>query len=84
MHRRDFLGALALSTLLNRSGSAAPLHHPPKAKRVVQLFMAGGASHNYLFFFLTVAVAYLALSIVSARIFEVIERHVGRHERVHG
>lgn len=45
--------------------------------------MAGGANHNYLFFFLTVAMAYLALSIVSTRVFEVIERHVGRHERVH-
>jgi polar amino acid transport system permease protein len=46
--------------------------------------MAGGASHNYLFFFLTVAIAYLALSIVSQRLFEAVERHVGRHERVHG
>jgi len=46
--------------------------------------MAGGASHNYLFFFLTVAVAYLGLSVASSKLFELLERHVGRHERVHG
>jgi hypothetical protein len=37
-------GALALSALLGKEGAAAPtsaLHHPPNAKRVVQLFMAG-------------------------------------------
>ncbi|MBX9578807.1 MAG: DUF1501 domain-containing protein [Gemmataceae bacterium] len=61
MTRRDFLrhsggglGGLALASLLGRAGllAGAPkprpdggLHHPPKAKRVVQLFMAGGASH---------------------------------------
>lgn len=33
-----------------RAGAAlATLHHPPRAKRVVQLFMAGGASHIDLF-----------------------------------
>jgi hypothetical protein len=32
-------------------GVASPLHHPAKAKRVVQLFMAGGASHLDLFDF---------------------------------
>ncbi|PQO38789.1 DUF1501 domain-containing protein [Blastopirellula marina] len=58
--RRDFLqqnawgfGALALSSLLlNDEASAAPgqngvlaaPHHPPKAKRVIQLFMSGAAS----------------------------------------
>jgi polar amino acid transport system permease protein len=46
--------------------------------------MAGGASHNYLFFFLTVAVAYFGLSVASSKLFEVLERHVGRHERVRG
>jgi hypothetical protein len=55
MHRRDFLAsfaALALADLLRRDGAlAAPgvlgtgLHHPPRAKRVIQLFMAGAASH---------------------------------------
>lgn len=46
--------------------------------------MAGGANHNYLFFFLTVAIIYLGLSVASSRVFEEIERHVGRHERAHG
>lgn len=58
MHRREFLsqagtkfGALALATMLHdeafaeSSGSIQVLHHPPKAKRVVQLFMGGAASH---------------------------------------
>lgn len=55
MHRRDFLASfagLALADLLHRDGAlAAPgvlgtgLHHPPRAKRVIQLFMAGAASH---------------------------------------
>lgn len=54
-------GSLALLDLLNsesqavvsqRGGqevTAGILHHPPKAKRVVQLFMAGAASHIDLF-----------------------------------
>lgn len=54
-------GSLALAGLLNDEGllNAADnvgsgakvevLHHPPKAKRVVQLFMAGAASHIDLF-----------------------------------
>lgn len=60
--RRSFLqsvtggfASLALTDLLCRDGLlaapgalAAP-HHPPKAKRVVQLFMAGAASHVDLF-----------------------------------
>ncbi|HEY2786204.1 MAG TPA: DUF1501 domain-containing protein, partial [Fimbriiglobus sp.] len=52
MNRRDFLwqaggglGGIALSAML---AEAAP-HFPAKAKRVVQLFMAGGASHLDLF-----------------------------------
>ena len=56
MHRRKFLlqaggglGALALTTMLQ--GAEGGLHHKPKAKRVVQLFMAGGASHLDLFDF---------------------------------
>lgn len=53
-NRRQFLSTLtgsftglALSDLLAREGTLATngLHHPPKAKRVVQLFMAGAASH---------------------------------------
>src|SRR5262245_40760944 len=44
-------GALALSALLGQDAPAdlTPLHHPPRAKRVVQLFMAGAASHIDLF-----------------------------------
>lgn len=56
------MGAMALSMLLgSEQGQAAPaantgalggtLHHPPRAKRVVQLFMAGAASHLDLFDF---------------------------------
>jgi hypothetical protein len=66
MNRREFLwhsggglGGVALAALLGSDrllASAAPradggLHHAPKAKRVVQLFMAGGASHLDLFDF---------------------------------
>lgn len=63
MDRRQFLmqnglGGLALACLLDEesraearrsSGVVQPLHHPPKAKRVIQLFMAGAASHIDLF-----------------------------------
>ncbi|MCM8540346.1 MAG: DUF1501 domain-containing protein [Lentisphaeraceae bacterium] len=53
MNRRSFLGnftGLALSHLLLKNNafgnqSSQIIHHPPKAKRVVQLFMAGAASH---------------------------------------
>ncbi|QEH33504.1 hypothetical protein OJF2_20060 [Aquisphaera giovannonii] len=53
------LGGLALACLLNSeharadaSASSLPgLHHPPRARRVVQLFMAGAASHIDLFDF---------------------------------
>lgn len=52
-NRRSLLGTaagsfagLALSDLLAREGClSGELHHPPRVKRVVQLFMAGGASH---------------------------------------
>jgi hypothetical protein len=61
--RRDFLwqsggglGGIALAALLQQEEARAAggvltgaLHHPPKAKRVVQLFMAGAASHVDLF-----------------------------------
>ncbi|MCB1062984.1 MAG: DUF1501 domain-containing protein [Verrucomicrobiae bacterium] len=55
--RRQFLAGLAgtfpglaLTDLLARDGVlSSTLHHPPKAKRVVQLFMAGAASHVDLF-----------------------------------
>lgn len=65
--RREFLwrsggglGGLALAALLGGDRTAAtaapapatnPLHHAPKAKRVVQFFMAGAASHLDLFDF---------------------------------
>ncbi len=61
LNRRDFLwnvggglGGIALSNLLQREGHLAEastvgetlgLHHPPKATRVIQLFMSGAASH---------------------------------------
>lgn len=53
------LGAIALASLLDpsRGNAATPgngdrvtlPHHPPRAKRVIQLFMAGAASHVDLF-----------------------------------
>ena len=56
--RRDFLfgsaggfGGMALSQLLAAEGAKGVPHHKPKAKRVVQLFMAGGASAVDLFDF---------------------------------
>ena len=57
-NRRDFLcqsaggiGGLALTAMLGREQVQAngvlsgTLHHPPRAKRVIQLFMGGAASH---------------------------------------
>jgi hypothetical protein len=65
--RRNFLwrsggglGGIALSGMLGRDGVLANtketlhpvgLHHAPKAKRVIQLFMGGAASHVDLFDF---------------------------------
>ena len=63
MNRREFLwqsggglGGIALSTMLGGQASASSstgvlngLHHAPKAKRVIQLFMGGAASHVDLF-----------------------------------
>jgi Protein of unknown function (DUF1501) len=53
--RRDFLwrcggglGGIALASLMG-DAKGSGLHHPAKAKRVVQLFMAGAASHIDLF-----------------------------------
>ncbi|MGZ8940710.1 MAG: DUF1501 domain-containing protein [Limisphaerales bacterium] len=53
------LGGIALSALLAQDGLAispqptgiftGKLHHPPKAKRVIQMFMAGAASHVDMF-----------------------------------
>ena len=42
-------GGLALTDLLAKDGLLTQPHHRPKAKRVVQLFMAGAASHVDLF-----------------------------------
>src|ERR1700733_12564884 len=52
------LGSLALASLLSRerlqgaddkvqkwTGVVNPLHHPPKVKRIIYLYMAGGPSH---------------------------------------
>ncbi len=61
--RREFLwnsggglGGIALAAMLGKDALAEPggklggvLHHPPRAKRVVQLFMGGAASHIDLF-----------------------------------
>ena len=59
MTRRDFLwqsggglGGIALAALLDRDGAldaATPPHFRPRATRVVQMFMAGAASHVDLF-----------------------------------
>lgn len=52
------LGAIALAWILHRDNaraevsiSASPPHFPPKAKRVVQVFCAGGVSHLETFDF---------------------------------
>ena len=57
LHRREFLGSLrdglsglALATLLQGDSQGnVVLDHPPKVKRVIQLFMNGGASQCDLF-----------------------------------
>ena len=59
MNRRQFLqhsggglGGIALAAMLNESSSAATTaQYQPKAKRVVQLFMAGAASPLDMFDF---------------------------------
>jgi hypothetical protein len=63
MTRRSFLGrastglgSAALASLLNRGTAGAEeglrtLHHTPRAKRVIHLYMAGGASHLETFDF---------------------------------
>lgn len=60
VRRREFLlsgfAGIALADLLGRDKARAALpgqltspHHPPRAKRVIQLFMAGAASHVDMF-----------------------------------
>lgn len=56
LSRREFLwksggglGGIALASLLMREAKGATIHHPARAKRVIQLFMAGAASHIDLF-----------------------------------
>jgi len=57
LDRRNFLlnvgggfAGLALAQMLSRdAGARAPFHHPPRAHRVIQLFMTGGASPMDLF-----------------------------------
>ena len=39
------LGMFALRSLLGAEGVVTPLHHAPKAKRVIFLYQAGGPSH---------------------------------------
>ena len=71
--RREFLwnsggglGGIALASLLGHDHALAvsptphtqTLHHPPRAKRVVQLFMAGAASHLDLFDFKPVLIKH--------------------------
>ncbi|MEP3481740.1 MAG: DUF1501 domain-containing protein [Fuerstiella sp.] len=45
--RRTSLGSVALASLLNGPSSSAEtaLHHTPRIKRVIHLYMAGGPSH---------------------------------------
>jgi hypothetical protein len=45
------LGGIALASLLGGEKAVAGIHHPARAKRVVQFFMAGAASHLDLFDF---------------------------------
>jgi len=53
-HFATGLGGIALASLLGREGAATevrgeavdpPPHHPPKAKRAIQIFLQGGLSH---------------------------------------
>src|SRR5438552_779737 len=53
-HFATGLGGLALASLLARDGAAEPLpgsgvasppHHPPRARRAIQIFLQGGLSH---------------------------------------
>ncbi|MGE0606464.1 MAG: DUF1501 domain-containing protein [Pirellulales bacterium] len=57
---RSGLGAMALASMLPANtaqaaaperwkGAVQPLHHPPRAKRVIYLYMSGGPSHLELF-----------------------------------
>jgi hypothetical protein len=39
------LGVVALRSMLASSGTVSPLHHAPKARRVIFLYQAGGPSH---------------------------------------
>ncbi len=48
-HLSGSFGGLALTDLLASEGVLSTPHHPAKAKRVIQLFMAGAASHVDLF-----------------------------------
>ena len=71
--RRDFLwqsggglGGVALASLLGQEKLLAgtkgvlhgKLHHPPKAKRIIQLFMGGAASHMDTFDFKPALIKY--------------------------
>jgi hypothetical protein len=56
MNRRDFLwqsggglGGIALAAMLGQKQSSLAAHHRPRATRVVQMFMAGAASHVDMF-----------------------------------
>src|SRR4051794_38229290 len=46
-HGLSGLGMVALNQLFaaESKGVVSPLHHPPKAKRVIFLYQAGGPSH---------------------------------------
>ena len=75
LSRRDFLwqsggglGGLALTAMLGREPLLAKgvlsgtLHHPPKAKRVIQLFMSWKRTSNILFYFNNFNIALPMLS----------------------
>ena len=49
---------------LGAAATSGVIHHPPKAKRVVQLFMGGAASHLDLFDFKPALIKHHAATLI--------------------